>query len=245
MRAGDAHWRVPEEVPCAFVYNGRNYAVMLATPLCLEDFAIGFSLTERVVDQLTDIHSVEIHGSPMGVEFHFKITDEKLARFDIRQRRRNIVGRAGCGVCGLENAEHFFEPLPQVAQKKHTLDLEAIWRGCEALPGYQKLHSETRSVHGVAWVDATGDIHTVREDVGRHNALDKLLGALGRENVNTANGLVLISSRCSYEIVEKAVRRGVKAVASISAPTAFAVRKAEEANLSLYVKAESAFVAVT
>lgn len=235
-------WRVPEEIPVAFVYNRRNYAVMLATPADIEDFAIGFSLTERVVGAPGDISSVDIHQQEKGIELRISIDPGQLERLDIRQQRRNLAGRAGCGVCGLENADVFFETLPAVAERAMSIHHGALNKALEALPSFQKLNAETRTVHAAAWANSAGDIQIVREDVGRHNALDKLLGALTREGADFTDGFVLMSSRCSYEIVEKAARMGVQAVASISAPTAFATRKATEANISLYAHAGDHFV---
>ncbi len=237
-------WRVPEETPVAFVYNRRNYAVMLATPLDMEDFAVGFSVTERVVDKAEEISSVDIHQSERGIELHIAIAPEKLERLDLRQQRRNLVGRAGCGVCGLENAEIFFETLPKVANEKLKVDRKALSAALQRLNEHQPLNKATRTVHGAAWAKLNGDILLVREDVGRHNALDKLLGALAREKADMKNGFVLMSSRCSYEIIEKAARLGVCAVASVSGPTAFAIRKAQEANISLYCREGDGFVEI-
>lgn len=237
-------WRVPEEIPVAFVYNRRNYAVMLATPLNLEDFAIGFSLTERVVDAVDEISSVDIHQSERGAELHISISEERLERLDLRQQRRNLVGRAGCGVCGLENAEVFFEHLPNVAEAKTKVASAALKKALSALREHQPLNKATRTVHGAAWANMNGDILLAREDVGRHNALDKLLGALAREKADFRKGFVLMSSRCSYEIIEKAARLGVQAVASVSGPTAFAIRKAQEANIALYCRHENGFVEI-
>ncbi|WP_425409060.1 formate dehydrogenase accessory sulfurtransferase FdhD [Hyphococcus sp.] len=237
-------WSVPAEIPVAFVYNRRNYAVMLATPADMEDFAVGFSLTERVVDKPEEISSADIHQSTRGIELHIAIAPEKLERLDLRQQRRNIVGRAGCGVCGLENADVFFETLPRAADEKLRLPSSALKNALENLREHQPLNNTTRTVHGAAWADMNGDILLAREDVGRHNALDKVLGALAREEMNLQNGFVLMSSRCSYEIIEKAARLGVCAVASVSGPTAFAVRKAQEANIALYCRAGESFVEV-
>lgn len=237
-------WRVAEEAPVAIVYNKRNYAVMLSTPADLEDFAVGFSLTERVVDSIDDISAVDIHLSARGVDLQISIAPEKLERLDIRQQRRNLVGRAGCGLCGLENADTFFETLPQVAKTPVQIDTKAITEALASFAENQPLNDETHSVHAAAWADRDGAILYTREDVGRHNALDKLLGALARADVDRASGFVLMSSRCSYEIVEKAARMGVAAVASISAPTAFAIRKAAEANLSLYARDGEGFVEI-
>lgn len=215
---------------------------MLATPTDMEDFAVGFSLTERAVDDPEEIHGVDIRQNERGIELHIAIAPERLERLDIRQQRRNLVGRAGCGVCGLENADIFFETLPSVGAEKLLVKPDALMRALGALAGHQSLNQRTRSVHGAAWVSLDGDIVSVREDVGRHNALDKLLGALAREGADIADGFVLISSRCSYEIIEKSARLGVRAVASVSGPTAFAIRKAQEANIALYCRHGETFV---
>lgn len=237
-------WRVPEETPVAFVYNRRNYAVMLATPLDMEDFAVGLSLTERVIDAPEEIHALDIHQNERGVELHIAIASERLERLDVRQQRRNLVGRAGCGVCGLENAEVFFETLPRVTETKVALAPAALLRAVDALERHQPINAATRTVHGAGWATLDGEMVFAREDVGRHNALDKLLGALAREGAGMGKGFVVMSSRCSYEIIEKAARVGVTAVASVSGPTAFAIRKAEEANIALYCRDGDGFVAV-
>lgn len=233
---------MPEETPVAFVYNGRNYAVMLASPLDLADFAVGFSLTERVVDAPDEIEAIDIHCSLRGVDLKMKIDAERLERLDIRQQRRNLVGRAGCGVCGLENADVFFETLPKVAGGAVELDAGALSRAASGLQDRQPLNQRTRTVHAAAWASPEGAIRTVREDVGRHNALDKLLGSLALSQTDMTDGFVMMSSRCSYEIVEKSARCGVTALAAISAPTDFALRKAREANLSVYCRAQDGFV---
>ena len=235
-------WRVPEETPVAFVYNKRNYAVMLASPADMEDFAVGFSLTERVVDTADEIASVDIHMSERGIELHLAIAPEKLERFDIRQQRRNLVGRAGCGVCGLENAETFFERLPQVTDTTFEIAPDALVRALGDLRAHQPLNEKTRTVHGAAWASLDGEVLEVREDVGRHNALDKLLGALAQKGTDMTAGFVLMSSRCSYEIIEKSARLGVRAVASVSGPTSFAIAKAKEANILLYCRDGKSFV---
>ncbi len=243
VSGGDAkQWRVPEETPVAFVYNRRNYAVMLATPSDMEDFSVGFSLTERVVDSIDEIASVDIHQSERGIELHLSIAPEKLERLELRQQRRNLVGRAGCGVCGLENAETFFETLPRVNETPAEIAPASLVCALGELRGRQPLNQLTKTVHGAAWASLDGAIITAREDVGRHNALDKLLGALAREKADLAAGFVLMSSRCSYEIIEKCARLGVGAVASVSGPTAFAIAKAREANISLYCRDGNGFV---
>lgn len=235
-------WRVPEETPVAFIYNRRNYAVMLATPADFADFAFGFSLTERIVDDASDIEALDIHQEEKGVELRMTIADRFIERLDLRQRRRNLVGRAGCGLCGVENADVFFEPLPTVSLTPANIKEAPLLRAAASLKDHQPLNARTHTVHAAAWADMAGEIALAREDVGRHNALDKLLGA--RSRLAKSDGFVVMSSRCSYEIVEKAARLGVKAVLSISAPTAFAIRKAKQANLTLYAMAEDRVVAI-
>ena len=235
-------WAVPEEVPVAFVYNQRNYAVMLATPADLADFAVGFSLTERVANSSTDIISIDIYQEDRGIDFRFKISPERMDRLDLHLRRRNMAGRAGCGVCGLDNAEVFFEPLPKVASDTMVLSPQALADAHTQFSDLLPLGTRTRTVHGAAWVDLEGRITTVREDVGRHNALDKLIGALDGKQIDYASGFVMISSRCSYEIIEKAARIGIRAVAALSGPTLFALRKAVEANLAVYCRSGDGFI---
>ena len=236
IKAGGGHWFIPEEAPIAFVFNRRNYAVMMGTPDNLEDFALGFALTEEVVKSPNEIKSLNIHLSDKGAALRFKITPEALERLDITQRRRNMVGSASCGLCGLENAETLFKVLPSVAESRIELTETAMTKAMRALRQSQPLNAQTHSVHAAAWVSHKGDIKLTREDVGRHNALDKLLGAMAAKGIDSKTGFVLMSSRCSYEIVEKAARRGVQAILSVSGPTAFAMRKAKEANMSLYAR---------
>ncbi len=233
---GEEQWRVPEETPVALVYNRRNYAVMLATPQDLIDFAVGFTLTERIVGSVSNILGLDIIHTERGADLRLRIAEHYLERFDLRQRRRNLPGNTGCGVCGLENADTFFQPLPKVATKKTSLNLSAVSKAIDALPVRQPINQRTRAVHAAAWVNFDGAILHLREDVGRHNALDKLLGALALEDADIRGGFVLVSSRCSYELIEKAAHCGVTALASISSPTNFALRKAAEANIALYAR---------
>ncbi len=234
---GCGRWRVPEETPVAFIYNGRNYAVMLATPADIFDFAVGFTLAERIAENLGEIDSVEAHYGDEAVDIRLSIAPAALERFDLRQQRRNLVGRAGCGVCGVENADVFFEKLPLVGDEKKSVSQSAMLNAIRALPSHQPLNALTRSVHAAAWAGDDGRILLAREDVGRHNALDKLAGALICADENAAGGFLVMSSRCSFEIVEKAARAGMRAILSVSAPTDFAIRKAEEANIALYALA--------
>jgi len=234
--AGGTQWFIPAEVPIAFVFNRRNYAVMMGTPADLEDFALGFALTEEIIKSLDEVKSLDIYVSEKGADLRFKIMPEALERLDITQRRRNMVGSASCGLCGLENTDTLFKVLPRVSDSQIELGDQAMIKAMAALRDHQPLNAQTHSVHAAAWVTRAGDIVLVREDVGRHNALDKLLGAMALDNIDTQSGFVLMSSRCSYEIVEKAARCGVQAILSISGPTAFAMRKAKEANMAIYAR---------
>ncbi|MCB2113964.1 MAG: formate dehydrogenase accessory sulfurtransferase FdhD [Parvularculaceae bacterium] len=247
LAAGERRWSIAEETPVAFIYNKRNYAVMLATPGDIADFAIGFSLSERVVESLNQIDWIEIHYGEAGVDIRFSIASGALERFDLRQQRRNLVGRAGCGVCGVENADVFIEKLPVVSDKKMAPGRSALLRAVRDLPSHQPLNALTRSVHAAAWADHEGRILLAREDVGRHNALDKLVGARACARANASgsagDGFLVMSSRCSFEIVEKAARAGMGAIVSVSAPTAFAIRKAQEANIALFALSDGHIVA--
>lgn len=234
VQAGEVSWFIPEEVPIALVYNRRNYAVMMGTPDNLVDFAVGFSLTEEVIKGTDCIKSLEIYQSEQGADLRFKVTDETLEKLDITLRRRNMVGSSSCGLCGLENADMLFKTLPRVTERPVELSSTAMALAIQSLDAQQPLNQQTRSVHAAAWVSEDGNIEMLREDVGRHNALDKLLGAMAFAKTDVSKGFVLMSSRCSYEIIEKAARRDVKAILSISGPTAFALRKAKEANISVY-----------
>lgn len=234
-----AQWHIPEEVPVAFVYNRRNYAVMMATPDDLADFAVGFTLTENVIREPWDIISLDVYQTDQGIDLRFKITNEALEKLDLTQRRRNLIGSASCGLCGLENVDVLFRKLDKVSNKPIELDENVIASAIATLRDHQPLGNLTRTVHAAAWSNLAGQIKIVREDVGRHNALDKLLGAMALEKTSVEKGFVVMSSRCSYEIIEKAAACGVKALVSVSAPTAFALRKAEEANMALFANSET------
>jgi formate dehydrogenase accessory protein FdhD len=242
---GGEHWAVPEETPVAFVYDRRNYAVMLATPADLIDFAVGFSLTEKIIDAPADIAAIDVHHYAHGVDIRLRIAAHCLERFDVRQRRRTLPGNAGCGVCGLENADEFFVAFAPVADDQRVLDPAIAIRALGDLSAHQPLNERTRSVHGAAWATANGAIHLVREDVGRHNALDKMLGALALAAVDMDLGFVVMSSRCSYEIVQKAAARRVRALVCMSAPTSFAIAKAKEARIALYVRSGAGVTAIS
>lgn len=232
--AGKQTWFVAEEVPVAFVFNQRNYSIMMATPDNLVDFGLGFSLSEEVIKHPNEVKSLEILHTEKGIDLKFKICMEAIEKLDIKQRKRNLIGSASCGLCGLESSDSLFRVLPSVGKEKMKIDTTNAEKATSTLHENQLLNSKTHSVHAAAWVNSSGEIKIIREDVGRHNALDKLLGAMALQSIDTSNGYVLMSSRCSYEIVEKSAKRGIKAIVSISGPTAFALRKANEANIALY-----------
>jgi len=233
-------WHIPEETPVAYIYNRRNYAVMLATPTDMADFALGFSLSERIIHEPADIENLEIRHLDKGIELHFKINAERLEAFDARARRRNLVGTAGCGICGLENADDLFAPLEPVIDKAVTIDKAALEIAMTNFKALQPINQRTKSVHGAAWVNPDGAIQIVREDVGRHNALDKLIGATTRKSMDAAKikppGFLLMSSRCSYEIIDKAARAKIPAILSLSGPTNLALTKAAQANITIYAR---------
>lgn len=242
IKAGSAEWYIPEECPVAFVYNRRNYAVMMATPEDLVDFALGFTLTEEIVKSVDEIKSLDAHLSGKGADLRFKISEEALERLDLTLTRRNLVGSASCGLCGLENADRLFKPLSKHKDSIPDFDPGLMVKAMNDMIAHQPLNNQTHSVHAAAWVSGEGTIDMIREDVGRHNALDKLLGAMAADDVDTNQGFVLMSSRSSYEIVEKAARRGVRTILSISGPTSFALRKAEEAHMAIFARAGKGIV---
>ncbi|HAT31335.1 MAG TPA: formate dehydrogenase accessory sulfurtransferase FdhD [Janthinobacterium sp.] len=220
---------VAEEVPVALVFNGVSHAVMMVTPLDLEDFAVGFSLSERIIGSAADIYDIEcVHGAA-GIELRLTIAGACFAR--LKEARRSLTGNTGCGVCGLESlAALDLAPAPVSARTE--VARSALLRAFEALPALQPANALTGAMHAAAWVDADGAILTVREDVGRHNALDKLIGALARGGPRRP-GFAIMSSRASYELVQKAARADIGLLATISAPTALAVRMAEQAGICL------------
>ena len=232
--AGGGLWHIAEEVPIALSYNRRNYAVIMGTPDDLLDFGVGFTLTEDIIRDLADIDSLEIQLSDKGADLRFKISPDALERLDLISRRRNMVGSASCGLCGLENADTLFKVLPKVTPP--VLVQDALCKALTGLKDVQPLNAQTRTVHAAAWSDLSGKIIMAREDIGRHTALDKLLGAMAIADMDAVGGFVVMSSRCSYEIIEKAAKRGVGALVSISAPTGFALRKAQEAGMAVYAR---------
>jgi len=221
---------VPVETPVNIVYSTLPYAVMMATPADLEDFVIGFSLTEGVVTQLDDIRDIAIEEQAKAIVVRVDLRSPALKRH--MARRRNLSGRTSCGLCGVESADQIPAASSGVAPSDPVAP-EAIHRALDALDGHQPLNRQTHAVHAAAWCDRSGGILLAREDVGRHNALDKLIGACLREDVSPRDGFLVITSRCSFEMVEKAAIFGAGTVVAISAPTSLAIDRAHELGVSL------------
>lgn len=221
---------VAEEMPVAMVYNGISHAVMMATPADLEDFALGFSLTETIIHSPDELYDLELIHGPDGVTAEMTIASERL--FALKEQRRNMAGRTGCGLCGTESLEHAIRTLPRLGPHPAISDA-AIQSAVNDLKHHQPLQAETGATHAAAWCDVDGTILAVREDVGRHNALDKLVGHHLRSGGNFARGFALISSRGSFEMVQKSATVGIGCLAAVSAPTGLAIREARKANMTL------------
>ncbi|MEA3028818.1 MAG: FdhD protein [Sphingomonadales bacterium] len=224
------HRAVPAEVPIAISFLGLGYAVMMATPADLEDFAIGFARSERLIEAAADVVGVELRAEGSGIIMGIELIAERHDR--VLQRVRHRVGDSSCGLCGIENLAQALRPLPRLCAPASVAPA-AIFAALEALRAHQPLNAETGAVHAAALCDAAGAILAAREDVGRHNAFDKLIGHCLREGRDMAGGFVLLTARCSYELVEKAALAGVPLLVTISAPTALAIARAKEAGLTL------------
>lgn len=222
--------QVAEEVPVALVFNGISHAVMLATPDDLEDFALGFSLSEGILRERGELYDLEVAQVGEGVQVDMRISAERFMQ--LKQRRRNLTGRTGCGLCGVETLEQAVRH-PEPVTSRVRVSGDAVHRAMQGLSACQALQRITGAVHAAGWATPDGVVQLVREDVGRHNALDKLLGAMAREHIAHDHGFVVITSRASYEIVQKAATRGIGLVAAISAPTGLAVRVADASRLTL------------
>jgi FdhD protein len=219
------------EAPVALEYNGLAYAVMMATPRDLMDFASGFAVTEGLAASVADVADIAVAEVEQGWIVRASLTGPGAEI--VAERARTRISESGCGLCGIENLEALAKPLPPVATHD-PLDQGAIFAVLGALSMHQPLNEATAGAHAAAWADATGALHCVREDVGRHNAVDKLVGAMGRAGQSLANGFVLSTARCSYEIVEKAVRAGATSLVTVSLPTTMAVERARQSGLSLW-----------
>lgn len=221
---------LPVEMPVAVEYNGVGYAVMMATPADLDDFAIGFSLSERIVDSASEVHAIDAHETPQGIVLRITIAQERTHAMLERVRVR--VSESSCGLCGLENLEQVARPLPPISARL-DVPTAAIFAALEALSDHQPLNKATGGAHAAAFCAPDGTILHAREDVGRHCALDKLLGALAKANVAPTSGFILLSSRCSYELVEKTAIAGCQMLVTISTATTLASDRAKAAGLTL------------
>ena len=219
------------EAPVALEFNGLSYAVMMASPQDLADFALGFALTEGLATAPSDVTDLHIAEVELGWIVRAQLSG--LGVEQLTERVRTRVAESSCGLCGIENLAAVAKPLPQVAAHPPVMP-EAIFAALRQLEGHQPLGRATSAAHVAALADAGGRIVCAREDVGRHNALDKLVGALARKGMPPRGGFVLSSARCSYEIVEKAVRAGATSLVTISLPTSLAVERARAAGLSLW-----------
>ncbi|MDR2012421.1 MAG: formate dehydrogenase accessory sulfurtransferase FdhD [Rhodanobacter sp.] len=221
---------VAEEVPVAFVYNGRPHAVMMATPADFEDFALGFSLSEGIIDNPAQCMKVETVEALNGIELRIEIPSEKAAALE--ERVRELTGRTGCGLCGAQTLDAAVRHPPPVAEVPEVRE-DGLLRVLGEIQNLQVINAATGAVHAAAWVDLDGRVALLREDVGRHNALDKLIGAMQRAGSDPRRGFLLVTSRASYEMVMKAATVGIGFLAAISAPTALAIALAKAANLTL------------
>ena len=242
--------KVAEETPIALIYNGVSHAVMLATPQDLEDFALGFSLSEGILQNKSELYDVEIVAQTQGIELRLDVATEAFVK--LKQRRRNLVGRTGCGLCGAESLEHALR-LPEstlnLAKNKRTsshtptkasikttkvemINAASLQAALHAVQTKQLLQQATGATHACAWVNVRGEIELLREDVGRHNAMDKLIGALAK-TPEKSDGFVITSSRASVEMVQKVALAGYNLLAAISAPTGLAIRVAETYGVTL------------
>ena len=218
-----------QEVPVALVFNGVSHAVMLASPLDLEDFALGFALTEGLIASPRDLYGVESQAVEGGIELRLAVSAE--SEWGLKARRRSLAGRTGCGLCGtdsLAQVQRALAPAPAVRVPTGALGLaqRGLWQ-------HQVLQQLTGATHAAAWCAPDGRVRLVREDVGRHNALDKLIGALVRAGDDPREGFAAITSRASFEMVQKTVAAGIGALAAVSAPTELAVHTAQSLNLAL------------
>jgi FdhD protein len=224
------------ECPVSITYNGLAHAVMMATPSDIEDFLVGFSLTEEIVASAAEIESMDVRALELGLLGQVWIPADRQKT--MMEHRRNLVGQTSCGICGLvelEQAVRRYGPVAAVPQ----VDTAAVFAAFDALPERQVLNRETGAAHAAAFADRQGRILAVREDVGRHTALDKLIGHLARDGIDPASGFVAMTSRISFELVQKCLSRGIPMLAGISVPTALAVDLASSHRLTLVALARS------
>jgi FdhD protein len=218
------------ETPVSLVYNGISHVVLMATGQDLEELALGFSLTEGILDDASQLYGIDVEETCAGTVVNLEIATQQFQ--ELKGRRRNMSGRTGCGLCGIESLDAVKPEIAPV-QERRSVEVAHIRAALEAFDGLQVLRSDTGSVHGAAWVNDKGEIVKLFEDAGRHNALDKLIGYGAREGFDWGRGFVLVSSRASYEMVVKSAVMGIGCLVAVSAPTALAVSLAKEANMTL------------
>lgn len=217
------------EVPVALVYNGRPHVVMMCTPADLEDFGVGFTVTESIAEA-SEIRRVDVVKYSRGIELQIEVPAVAAAK--LGERGRAIVGRTGCGLCGVEVIEDALR-APRIVHSSLVASRESLWRAIASLDAHQPMNRDTNAIHAASWASPDGTLRVVREDVGRHNALDKVLGALAREGTDASTGFLIVTSRASYELVQKAAVANVALLAAVSRPTALAVELAEQAGMTL------------
>ncbi len=222
-----------EETPVALIYNGVSHAVMLATAQDLEDFALGFSLSEGIIDNPSELYGIEIQPQSNGIALQCEIASERFAQ--LKQRRRTLAGKTGCGLCGAESLEQAVRyPQPIVSQR--VFSAASMVLGLLAIQSQQQLQQKTGATHACAYILADGTVQALREDVGRHNALDKLVGALAKQKTKQGqlpDGFIITTSRASFEMVQKTASAGIAMLVAVSAPTGLAVRVAQQCGLAL------------
>jgi FdhD protein len=221
---------IPEETAVALTYNGGTYAVMMTTPQDLEDFAVGFSLSEGIIRSAAQLDSLEVQYLGDGIELRMWLSGPKADH--LHERRRHVAGPTGCGLCGIESIAEAVCPAAIVGPGRQ-FSSDQIMTAMGKMPSLQKLNIETRAVHAAAFWQADKGFIALREDVGRHNALDKLSGALSRGSIAAEEGIILLTSRVSVEMVQKSAAIGATVMVSVSAPTALAVRMARAAGITL------------
>jgi FdhD protein len=233
-RASGTSWSersVPEEVPVALSFSGTTHAVMMASPSDLEDFALGFALTEGIIGAADEVERMHIEHLETGIDIQMWLRDKANTRFVARRRR--LAGPVGCGLCGIESIEEAVRAVSKVSPRQFSLSVDQVGEAMRLLAKHQPLHAETGAVHAAGFFLPGKGIALVREDVGRHNALDKLVGAMSRAGIAGATGAIAVTSRLSVEMVQKAAAAGTPAIMAVSAPTALAIRTAEEAGMTL------------